>query len=71
MYALTQAQPTWNYSVLVRDAKKGNAVQGAFPRVKPVIGTLDDYEVIKDAASKADIVIRKPASPERAPTLNL
>lgn len=59
LFALTQAHPNWNYSVLVRDAKKGEAVRAAVPRVQLVIGSLDDYDLIKDAAAKADIVVRK------------
>jgi hypothetical protein len=44
---------------LVRDAKRGEAVRAVHPRVQLVIGSLDDYDTIKDAAAKADIVVRK------------
>lgn len=58
LYALTKAQPSWNYTILVRSEDKGKAVQKQYPDVKLAIGSLDDYEVIKKAASEADIVIR-------------
>lgn len=64
MFALTQAQPDWNYSVLVRDAKRGEAVRAVFPRVQLVIGSLDDYDTIKGAAARADIVVRKSSYPD-------
>ncbi|KAL4731024.1 hypothetical protein ACLX1H_003066 [Fusarium chlamydosporum] len=57
-YALTKAQPSWKYTVLVRSEDKGKEVQRQYPEVKLAIGSLDDSEVIKKAASEADIVIR-------------
>ncbi|KAI6764363.1 hypothetical protein HG530_008152 [Fusarium avenaceum] len=57
LYALNKAQPSWNYTILVRSEDKGKAVQKQYPDVKLAIGSLDDYEVIKKAASEADIVI--------------
>jgi nucleoside-diphosphate-sugar epimerase len=58
-YALTKAQPSWKYTILVRSEEKGKDVQKQYPDVKLAIGTLDDSEVIKKAASEADIVIRE------------
>lgn len=58
-YALTKAQPSWKYTVLVRSEDKGKEVQRQYPEVKLAIGSLDDSEVIKKAASEADIVIRE------------
>jgi hypothetical protein len=34
-------------------------VQAKYPNVKPVVGGLDDSNIIKEAAAKADIVIRE------------
>jgi nucleoside-diphosphate-sugar epimerase len=56
-YALNKAQPSWNYTILVRSEDKGKDVQKQYPDVKLAIGSLDDSEVIKKAASEADIVI--------------
>ncbi|KAH7196384.1 uncharacterized protein B0J16DRAFT_325900 [Fusarium flagelliforme] len=56
-YALTKAQPSWKYTILVRSEEKGKDVQKQYPDVKLAIGSLDDSEVIKKAASEADIVI--------------
>ncbi|KAM0286896.1 hypothetical protein ACHAO9_008021 [Fusarium lateritium] len=57
LYALNKTQPSWNYTILVRSEDKGKAVQKHYPDVKLAIGSLDDSEVIKKAASEADIVI--------------
>lgn len=56
---MQEAQPTWQISVLVRDEKKAAQVQETLPNVEIVLGSLDDSDIIKGAASKADIVIRK------------
>lgn len=62
LFAVQEAQPTWNISVLIRNEEKGAQVKKSFPKVEVVIGGLDDYNIIKDAASKSDIVIRKDTS---------
>ncbi|KAF5676905.1 nucleoside diphosphate sugar epimerase [Fusarium heterosporum] len=56
-YALNKANPSWNYTILVRSEEKGKAVQKQYPKVKLAIGSLDDSDVIEKAASEADIVI--------------
>jgi hypothetical protein len=56
---LNKAQPSWNYTILVRSEDKGKDVQKQYPDVKLAIASLDDSEVIKKAASEADIVIRE------------
>ncbi|ETS86174.1 hypothetical protein PFICI_00002 [Pestalotiopsis fici W106-1] len=57
LYALNQAHPDWEYSALIRSEEKAKQVQAKYPKVKPVIGGLDDSDIIKKAASQADIVI--------------
>jgi Trk K+ transport system NAD-binding subunit len=54
-----KAQPGWEISVLIRDRQKAKQIQEAYPDVKIVLGSLDDAEIIKNAASTADIVIRE------------
>jgi hypothetical protein len=46
---------------LVRDEAKAAQIRKALPGVKTIIGSLDDSETIKKAASEADIVVRKAA----------
>lgn len=57
LYALNKAHPDWEYSALIRSEEKAKPVQAKYPNVKPVIGGLDDSNIIKEAAAKADIVI--------------
>ncbi|KAF5024061.1 hypothetical protein F66182_3857 [Fusarium sp. NRRL 66182] len=56
-HALYEAEPDWTYTLLVRGKDKGDRIQEKYPRVKPVIGSLDDSEVMEKAASEADVVI--------------
>ncbi|KAM0491391.1 hypothetical protein ACHAP8_010658 [Fusarium lateritium] len=65
-YALTKAQPSWKYTILVRSEEKGKDVQRQYPDVKLAIGSLDDSDVIKKAASEADIVIHTADSSDHA-----
>ncbi|KAK7216184.1 hypothetical protein V2G26_004187 [Clonostachys chloroleuca] len=57
LYAVHKAQPDWEFSVLIRDKQKAKQIQEAYPDVKIVFGSLDDAEIIRNAASTADIVI--------------
>lgn len=57
LYALYKAHPDWKFSVLVRNEEKGKPVQDAYPNINLVYGTLDDAQVIEDAAADADIVL--------------
>jgi N-acetyl-gamma-glutamylphosphate reductase len=59
LYALHNKHPEWTYTALVRTKEKGKKVQDTYPNVHLVYGDLDDYDVIKEQAAKADIVIRK------------
>ncbi|KAI5457812.1 hypothetical protein BGZ63DRAFT_494006 [Mariannaea sp. PMI_226] len=65
-YALHQANPNWEFSLLVRSEDKGKPIKSAYPNVKLVIGSLDDFEVIEDAARKADIVVHTAESSDHA-----
>lgn len=43
----------------MRTEEKAKQVTDKYPDAKPVIGNLDDFDVIKEAASQADIVLRE------------
>ena len=57
-YALNKAHPEWEYAALVRTQEKANTVKKAYPSVRIVLGGLDDSDLLKDEAAKADIVLR-------------
>ncbi|KAF2798630.1 hypothetical protein K505DRAFT_197291, partial [Melanomma pulvis-pyrius CBS 109.77] len=57
LYALYNKHPDYEYTALVRTDQKAEPVKKAFPNVKIVIGDLDNEEVLKEEASKADVVI--------------
>ncbi|KAI1454663.1 hypothetical protein F4805DRAFT_304602 [Annulohypoxylon moriforme] len=46
-----------NFSVLVRDEKKGDSVKAAYPNIRIVHGSLDDTELLVGESAKADIVL--------------
>ncbi|KAL1621156.1 hypothetical protein SLS54_005651 [Diplodia seriata] len=57
LYALHKAHPDWSYTALVRSKDKGSKVQQAYSNLNVVYGDLDSYDLIKEEASKADIVV--------------
>lgn len=59
LYALYQKHPDYEYAVLSRTQEKGDIVKKAYPSVRIVIGGLDDSDIIKEEAAKADVVLRK------------
>lgn len=59
LYAIHKAHPDWAYTALVRTKDKGSKLQQAYPNVNVVYGDLDSYDLIKQEAAKADIVVRK------------
>lgn len=59
LHALYNAHPEYTYACLVRSQEKGDLVQKAYPKVRLVIGGLDDSELLEDEAAKADVVLRK------------
>ncbi|KAF4461042.1 hypothetical protein FALBO_12157 [Fusarium albosuccineum] len=56
-HALHEAEPTWEFSVLVRTEEKGQQIQAKYPDTKLIVGSLDDSQLIEKAAAGADIVI--------------
>lgn len=57
-YALNKAHPDYEYAALVRTQDKADIVKKAYPSVRIVLGGLDDYDLLKEEAAKADIVLR-------------
>ncbi|GME38239.1 NAD-dependent epimerase/dehydratase [Neofusicoccum parvum] len=57
LYALHKKHPDWSYTALVRTKEKGAQVTQAYPDVTLVYGDLDSYDLIKEQAAKADIVV--------------
>ena len=39
--------------------EKGKAVKEAFPKVRIVLGGLEDAKILEEEAAKADVVIRR------------
>ncbi|KAI0136425.1 hypothetical protein BJ170DRAFT_10090 [Xylariales sp. AK1849] len=56
-FALNQAHPDYDYSVLVRTQEKADKVRASYPKARTVLGGLDDSDILQEEASKADIVV--------------
>lgn len=59
LYELYNKHPEYSYTALVRTAEKRKSVTDKFPKVKTVQGDNDSSDLLKEEASKADIVIRE------------
>lgn len=59
LYALYNKHPDYEYAALIRTEEKASAVKKAFPSLRAVIGGLDDSDLLKQEASKADVVLRE------------
>ncbi|KAI5196548.1 hypothetical protein AUEXF2481DRAFT_44339 [Aureobasidium subglaciale EXF-2481] len=57
LYELYNKHPEYSYTALVRTEEKGKSVTDKFPKVKTVQGDNDSGDLLKEEASKADIVI--------------
>lgn len=55
---MNKTHPDYEYAVLVRTQDKADAVKKAYPSARIVLGGLDDFDLLKQEASKADIVLR-------------
>jgi N-acetyl-gamma-glutamylphosphate reductase len=53
-----RAHPDYEYTLLVRDEQRGQPIKAQYPTAKFVYGTLENSDVVRDAAAAADIVIR-------------
>lgn len=58
MFALHEAHPDYEYTLLVRNEDRARPVKDKYPAAKIVYGSLADVAVIEKAAAEADVVIR-------------
>ena len=57
-FAIAQAHPDWQLSVLVRNKEKGAKLANEYPQVRIVYGDLDSGDIIEEETKNADIVYR-------------
>lgn len=57
LYALQEKHPELEYAALVRTQEKADRVLAAYPKIRIVLGGLDDSQLIEDETAKADIVL--------------
>ncbi|KAF4451052.1 hypothetical protein F53441_5916 [Fusarium austroafricanum] len=57
LHELTQSHPEYSIATLVRDANAANAISQAYPKVRTVVGDLDDSALVEQEAEKASIVL--------------
>ncbi|KAH0847007.1 nucleoside-diphosphate-sugar epimerase [Fonsecaea pedrosoi] len=57
LYALSKKHPEWEYCALIRTQEKANRVQQQYPKLRIVLGDLDDSAVLREESAKADIVL--------------
>ncbi|KAL7817322.1 NAD(P)-binding protein [Trichoderma gracile] len=63
-----RAHPDNEYTLLVRNESRAEPVKAKYPTVKFVYGSLDDVNVIEQAAAEADVVIHTAESADHAPS---
>ncbi|KAJ6166827.1 hypothetical protein N7470_002274 [Penicillium chermesinum] len=63
------AHPELDVVALVRDQQQASKLKSVWPKISTVIGTLDDDEVLKKEAVKADVVLQT-ASSDHVPAVN-
>lgn len=56
---LAHAHPEYSITALIRDPQKAELVTKAFPKVRTVIGDLDDGDLLENEVSKVSIVLRR------------
>lgn len=57
-HLLHQKHPEYEYTVLVRSPENAAVVKKYYPLTQIVLGDLDDFELLKNQAAKADVVLR-------------
>ncbi|SPJ72120.1 related to nucleoside-diphosphate-sugar epimerase [Fusarium torulosum] len=57
LHELVQSHPEYTIAALVRDAKAAETIAQAYPKVRTVVGDLDDSELVEQEASKASVVL--------------
>jgi hypothetical protein len=56
-FALHQAHPEYEYSLLVRTSANGALVASEYPKVRLVFGDLDNAALLQEESAKADVVL--------------
>lgn len=56
---LNKLHSEYEYTLLVRSRQKALLLKQAYPSVSIVIGDLDDSDLLREEAAKADIVLRR------------
>ncbi|KAK1635983.1 hypothetical protein BDP81DRAFT_32017 [Colletotrichum phormii] len=67
-YALYEKHPEYEYAVLVRNEERAAPVKKAYPKVRIVLGGLEDASVIEKEAAAADVVIHTAGSADDEPS---
>ncbi|OHW93262.1 nucleoside-diphosphate-sugar epimerase [Colletotrichum incanum] len=67
-YALYEKYPEYEYSLLVRNDERAAPVREAYPKVRIVIGTLHDADIIEKEAAAADVVVHTADSADDEPS---
>lgn len=57
--ALHKVHPDYEYAALVRTKEKADQVTREYPKVRIVLGGLDDSALLEKESAAADIVLRK------------
>ncbi|SCV33508.1 related to nucleoside-diphosphate-sugar epimerase [Fusarium fujikuroi] len=57
LHELAQAHPEYTIATLVRDASAAETIAKAYPRVRTVVGDLDDSALVEQEASQALVVL--------------
>ncbi|KAM0189663.1 hypothetical protein ACHAPI_009853 [Fusarium lateritium] len=57
LHELVQSHPEYTIAALVRDAKAAETIAQAYPKVRTVVGDLDDSELVEQEVSKASVVL--------------
>lgn len=57
MHALVHAHPEYQIACLVRNSDKGAQVASQYAKARLVYGNLDDGDILRHEAEKADIVL--------------
>ncbi|KAH6975853.1 hypothetical protein EDB80DRAFT_740382 [Ilyonectria destructans] len=55
LHAIKTAHPDYDITALVRSKEKGEVVRSKYQDIRLVYGTLDDFDLLADEASKADV----------------
>lgn len=57
LHQLVKSHPEYTIAALVRGAAAAETIARAYPKVRTVVGDLDDSELVEQEASKASVVL--------------